>query len=67
MKFQAPHWLTAIASGLGVVCGSLAATNAFPAYTGLLAGLAGLCALLAGPTIKQPSPLAPAPLPKDVQ
>jgi hypothetical protein len=51
MKFTLPHWTTGVISVIGAAAGALAAANTFPAETGLLAGVAAICALLAAPTV----------------
>jgi hypothetical protein len=51
MKITRPHWLTSLVATVGAASAALAAADTFPRATGLLAALAGVCTLLAAPTL----------------
>jgi len=51
MGFQAPHWLTATVAVIGAACGGIVTAGVLPAYSGVFGAIAGICALLAAPTV----------------
>jgi hypothetical protein len=59
MKFTAPHWLTMLFGFVALIAGSLAQTNAIPAWTPWFAVIAAMNVAAALPTISKPAPLIP--------
>jgi hypothetical protein len=59
MKITKPHWLTAIAASIGAICAMLLASNTLPQYQTLISAVAGICAVVAAPTLTSVPPDPP--------